>query len=1198
MAAKRERRCRDGGFSLCRQRPSNGRPLSETQRGAHLPPSLAGKGARGLGSPRRVRPNAATANLARFDAAMAARDADAIVAHVAFGEDVEHATGAIYEARAMLPTWLSLMRAEDGTYWTEPLATLGDALALSRQWASASGIAGGKFDVGPYEIEHILLNEVDAQGQHRRTEIFALNRLGDAIARLYERYAELLPDGTARTRAAATARSVAVLLGPFDPEGYAVAFAPDIEVVDHRILGTFSAHGAQAVLQNHRSWLELADKIGKREEDVLGLRSDACLVRRTFFGVVRASGGAFERQFIMLWFFGTDGLLSRWEFYDADRDAEALARFDELVGSDDAASAAARSPTHFANAATRAVLRLSDAAAAREWGRFAALFPAGFRIADRRRMVQLEIDRDPFLDAFRRLFEMTSSTPPDEVLATRGDRLALLRSLWIGADGDSGSSEIEWLTIMEVDGRGEPAAAVTFDPDDLDAAYAELDARFDAGEGAASGTQMKLLVRDLAARDWDALAARLAPDLVVYDHRPLGWDTLRGPQAYIEMLKTLVDLAPDAQIRVDHVRVCERGLLAATTVFGTRDGGAFEDPRVVVVEGDDQGRIRRIDFYTLEQFDQAQARFAGLRPAFQRPPADVLDPLHIPPNAASRAGDRNHAALEARDWEAVTRACAPTMTFDDRRRSALLTGDRDMFIASSRVMASVGARMSRTLLATAGDRLSLEHHRWTGGTEAGTPSIASLGGAHGLSTGFEAEFLSLREVDAEGRIVAIIAFDPENRRAASAEMLDRYARSEAARWIPAAAFEALRAMNAHDLARLRAALPDDYVFDDHRRVGLGRLESADKYVGSVAALFEQAANWAVEALYAVATEKHGTLAMAHGFGTLVDGGDFEQVYIWLLLYRGNRLVSMELFESDDLDTARARFEELRPDPLRIPPNAAVAFLDRIAEPFEARDWGALRALASDDFTYADRGKRAQLSGDVELWFASLQFVADVPGSGFERELIGTVGDRIAVERMVWTGEPDTGAFEIESTSVVEVDANGRLVAWIDFDPDDRRAAFAEAQSRFVAGEAAATGGQAPIVVLVGAFARHDWETLRRCLADNLVFRDRRELGLLGVLGRDEWIESMRVQADLAPDSDVETIRIIAWNRYGRVEVSRVFGTLRDGGPFENVLLRVMVTDGDRIQHFEVFDIGDADKALARFDELCSELQIRNSDLKK
>ena len=56
--------------------------------------------------------------------------------------------------------------------------------------------------------------------------------------RLYERYADLLPEGPERTRAGATARSAAALVGSVDLDRYATAFAPAIEVVDHRLLGT------------------------------------------------------------------------------------------------------------------------------------------------------------------------------------------------------------------------------------------------------------------------------------------------------------------------------------------------------------------------------------------------------------------------------------------------------------------------------------------------------------------------------------------------------------------------------------------------------------------------------------------------------------------------------------------------------------------------------------------------------------------------------------------------------------------------------------------------------------------------------------------------------------------------------------------------------------------------------------------------
>jgi hypothetical protein len=129
-------------------------------------------------------------------------------------------------------------------------------------------------------------------------ELFAVTRLGDAVTRLYERYAELLPDGPARDRAATTARSVAGMTGPFELDRYAAVFAPTIELVDHRVLGTWFARGRDAVLDHFRAALDLADDARTHDDEVLGLRSDGLLVRRTHCGTDRAGGGAYEREFL------------------------------------------------------------------------------------------------------------------------------------------------------------------------------------------------------------------------------------------------------------------------------------------------------------------------------------------------------------------------------------------------------------------------------------------------------------------------------------------------------------------------------------------------------------------------------------------------------------------------------------------------------------------------------------------------------------------------------------------------------------------------------------------------------------------------------------------------------------------------------------------------------------------------------------
>src|SRR5262249_7706796 len=154
----------------------------------------------------------------------------------------------------------------------------------------------------------------------------------------------------------------------------------------------------------------------------------------------------------------------------------------------------------------------------------------------------------------------------------------------------------------------------------------------------------------------------------------------------------------------------------------------------------------------------------------------------------------------AGDWEAVAATCAPSLVFQDRRRLVRITGDRDMFIAAGKLAISSGPRLARTVLATAGDRLALARLRWSshGGVAAHGVDIAA-----GDEPELEFEHLLVTEVDAEGRLVAVIIFDPDDRRAASAELLERYARSDAARCTPAAFFEALRAVNARDLDRLR-----------------------------------------------------------------------------------------------------------------------------------------------------------------------------------------------------------------------------------------------------------------------------------------------------------------------------------------------------------------------------------------------------------
>src|SRR5262249_44645010 len=253
-------------------------------------------------------------------------------------------------------------------------ATLGDSLALCRVSVSASGVAAGDFDVGPYEGDRIFLVENDSTGCRRRSEVFLSEDLGAAVIRLYERYADLLPAGPPRARAAATARSVAAMPGPMSLDRLSAIFGPDVEFVDHRPVGLPSSRGREAYLRLLQSFLDLADDPANRVDDVLGLRPDACLLRVTNFGTDRTSGGAFERPGHLMSVFDAAGLVTHWAFFDPVHAAEALARFDELTAGPagarfaDAPSRAAerRARRVHANAATASAARIDAGIAARD----------------------------------------------------------------------------------------------------------------------------------------------------------------------------------------------------------------------------------------------------------------------------------------------------------------------------------------------------------------------------------------------------------------------------------------------------------------------------------------------------------------------------------------------------------------------------------------------------------------------------------------------------------------------------------------------------------------------------------------------------------------------------------------------------------------------------------------------------------------
>ncbi len=1092
-----------------------------------------------LAAPPRLFENAATRAEDRLARAWNARDWEAVVAG--------HRPGSRYfDRRALVQLeldheqWIEFTRPlfemSSSRLSGEPLATRGNRLSLA--WVRFEGADGA---IGTSEIESLAVVEVDARGERTAMVRFDLAALDAAYAELDARYAAGEAAEHPETQAVVSRLARAIRDRAWD--ALTTVFSEHLVARDHRPLsGWETMDSAHDYIARIRSMWDLRPDATLRVSHI-DVAEGVALAVSTWIG--SEAEGAFEIPHIFI--YGIErGRIASVDCYDLDHQLDAArARFAELA----APRASARL---IETTATRTVDRFGRAWAARDWQAICALNAPELRYSDRRALMQLELDRETFHQFIHPLLEMEESRVFQEVLATRGDRLVLTRMRFEGSDGSIGPSETESLSVAEVDEHGNRIALVRFDPDKLDDAYAELGRRFLAGEAAAFPAPvrwMQMFGQARGAPESD-MGAYLAPDFVVHDHSPLGWGTL-DRATYIESMKALNALSADTRIRPLHVWLCERGLLRIGLVFGTHEGGAFEQLRVAVFEVDAEGQEHRRDVYALDQLDDARARFAELQP----------DPLRIPPNAATRLGPRLEEAHLAGDWDAVAALCAPTLEFDDRRRAALLKGDRDMFVASLR-FAGPAIRRFNTVLATAGDRLALIHQTFqirTDGTDV---------------PGVEAEVLSVVEADSEGRMDALVVFDPDDRRAATRELFEREARLES---LPAGVVAMYRARLDRDLAACRAALPDEYVFDDHRRTGLGRIEK-DEYIASLAALFEQSPDTIFGGLYTIAREEHGFLGIGRRFGTLAEGGEYESIFVALGHYRGGRIVREENFELEDLDVARARFEELRPDPLRIPPNAATRAVDRIWEYYRARAWDDLRALCAP-MVFEDRRRQFLTTGDCEMFIENSKLMA-ATDVALSRTRLATAGDRLTLEKMLWTW--DAGAFEIENLHVVEVDSEGHVVAIITFDLDDRHAAFAEMWSRFVP-ERPVRARSLGVV----AFNEHDWEALRSSYLPDAVIHDHRPLSL-GVVNRDEYVESVRAWAEMAPDLGVEMLRFFTRNEHGAVFLSRAFGTIPDGGPFENYLIGFQLFEGDRIRRYELYPVDAADEALARFAELCAE----------
>jgi ketosteroid isomerase-like protein len=407
-------------------------------------------------------------------------------------------------------------------------------------------------------------------------------------------------DGAAH---AETVRNLSAVLAAYsgrDWSRYRSLLADDLVVVDHRLVSTGTYTGADEFVRINRAVVEVIQDWEMHAARFLAIDETTALALLIGSGT-NTEGGAVESHVIGLgrW---DGGRLIRWEYFSPDQSSAARERFDDLAGREDVLS----------NAATAVLSRFVDAFARRDWAGLGDALSDDLVRDDRRRGIGGSSGKEGVMEAWQALAELGYEWLRVDVLAVRGDRLCLSKAISSGPQGFAS----EALVIAETAEEGRVKAMAYFEANDLDAAFAELDERYLAGEGEGFASELNVffaVVRAYNRRDWARYRASLHDDFVQVDNRPAGAGHVTGPDDHLTYIRTLLDLAPDARMFITMPIALRPGwALGRQRVAGTTQEGAPFELSSFVLGGIRDGSMVRFEQFVIDEREAAIARFEEL----------------------------------------------------------------------------------------------------------------------------------------------------------------------------------------------------------------------------------------------------------------------------------------------------------------------------------------------------------------------------------------------------------------------------------------------------------------------------------------------------------------------------------------------------------------------------------------------------------
>ncbi|OBJ08137.1 regulator [Mycobacterium sp. 1465703.0] len=917
------------------------------------------------------------------------------------------------------------------------------------------------------------------------------------------------------------------------------ATTPDPVYIDHRPL--VSIEGVDLATSVGAMW-DLASDASAYIEAVHQLNEPGTVVTQV---LKMTTQEGFDAELRLTYMIAVeDNLLSRIEVFDeSDLDA-ALARFEELRP---------RAP-RLDNAASQVVERLLAHFGSCQFDLITEILADDSFVDDRRRIINAGRwqGREIVIENMRALAGEATTT--STVLAIRGERLAIARIYFANRNLQQADFGFEMLSVVELDAENRISANIVFDPNDLDAAFRELEMRYLAGEAAAHMNTWSVISQSYAGFNRGEPPAT-TPDWVMIDRRPLVTSETVDLAASIH---GIWDVIPSIYINIEAVhRLSELGAVVTQTIRGTSQEGFDAEWRMIDIYTVDHGLLSRSELFDEADLDAALTRF---------------DELHAQScqleNAASQADDRFFTCFRARDWEAMAEILAVGSFVDDRRRVVNIGvwHGRDVVITNIRALAEVAPTITSAVTATRGDRVALTH--------ICAPDRDLRHGEFGV------EMLGVVEIGTDGRITAHVLFDPDDIDGAFAELDARYLAGEAAAhadtWSVVAGVPAR--FNRHELP---ATTPYP-VYIDHRPVV--SIEDAD-LAASIRAVWDITSDASVYIEAGHQLSEHGAVFTEVLKMTSQEGFDAEVRMIMMFTVEGGLISRVEVFDEADLDTALTRFDDLHSPPEQLE-NAASRMGERFLAHFKARNWDGMAQILADDFSQDDRrrmiGAGVRHGRDAQI--ADMRAIADLRTKYLTSTVMATRGERLALVRMrlAFNDEVQEG-FLTDVFVIVEINSDNRFVAAISFDINDIDAAVEELDARYLAGEAAAYSQTWSVIAqTLAAFNRQD------LLAGDWVTVDHRPLTLDEI----DSTTTFRSAWDLTPNLHIHIEAVHQLSNFGAIVTYAAYGTSPEGFDAEWRMIMLLTVAGDRINRCEIFDEADLDAALARLDELTGKDQSK------